>query len=73
MLFPNKLYSLQKTVLKKSIHIIKALENSNLEVIDLYNSVSDKFMNIIEFQDALDLLFAISKIDLIGGRLCYKE
>ncbi len=71
MIFPNKFCSMQDSVLNKSVFILEELVKSDDFVLDLYKKVKKHFNNIIEFQEALDLLYMLKKIDLRGAVLCY--
>lgn len=71
MIFPNKLENFQKTILKKSIFVLRELKISNYEVMQLYSKLSSYFNNINEYQQALDLLYALNKIDLKEEKICY--
>ena len=71
MIFPNKFCPMQSSALNKSIFILEELIKSDNYVLDLYEKVKKHFYNIIEFQEALDLLYMLKKIELKGETLCY--
>lgn len=70
MIFPNKLIPFQDTVLKKSIYVLKNIPVEGIDVMALYEIIKKKFDSILEFQQALDLLFCINKIELKGEVIC---
>ena len=71
MIFPNKLCPLQDSLFNKGIFILRELKQTNYQILELYNKVKSHFNNILEFEDTLDLLFVLNKIELKGDILCY--
>lgn len=71
MIFPNKLIPLQDSLINKSVFILKELKRTNYQILELYNKVIKHFTSVLEFEDALDLLFILGKVELQGEFLCY--
>ena len=62
MKFPNKIFELKETVIFDSIVILEELED-DMSVLDLYKICKTKCNGIQEFFEALDVLYAIGRID----------
>ena len=63
MRFPSKVTPYKDSTLARLPIVLKYLKNKDYTVISLFNEVKDK-MNIKEYIDALDCLFALKKIIL---------
>ena len=63
MRLPNKVTSYQESILSKLIVLLDALCNSDISLTELY-SVTPKYFSVMsEFIDALDVLFALNKLE----------
>lgn len=73
MKLPSKITSYGESTLSKLPPVLSALQNADIGVFALYTSTADSFINIEEFLDALDCLFALHKIqyDAECEVLCY--
>ena len=63
MKLPSKITSYSESVLSKLPIILDCLAKQDLSPTDLYDEVKDCFLNISEYIDALDCLFAMKSID----------
>lgn len=63
MLVPNKTISITESSIFKAAKLLPKIENE-ISVIDLYNKVKKEFIDIPDYIYALDILFALQKIDL---------
>lgn len=63
MIFPNKVVSLEQSALSLT-PVILELGPSPISVAQAYEEVGDEFESIDQFLLALDLLFAIGRIDV---------
>ena len=63
MRFPSKVTPYKDSTLARLPIVLKYLKNKDYTVLSLFNEVKDK-MNIKEYIDALDCLFALKKIIL---------
>lgn len=73
MKLPSKITSYGESTLSKLPPILSVLQNTDIGVFALYESTAEFFINIEEFLDALDCLFALQKIRYDAERevLCY--
>lgn len=73
MKLPSKITSYGESTLSKLPPILSVLQNADIGVFSLYESTAEFFINIEEFLDALDCLFALQKIRYDAERevLCY--
>ena len=62
MLFPNKLYSYDESVLSKLPVLLRILKRRPMSVKELYKQVQWNVSGVDEFIDALDCLYALHKI-----------
>lgn len=62
MQLPNKLYSYRESVLSKFPIILKALNDGDYSVGELYIRVSDSVTDANEFLTIIDCLYALGKI-----------
>lgn len=67
MRFPNKLYSYSETTIALFPVILQKLTQTPYAVNDLYKTVAKK-MNVIDFLEVLDCLFALGKIEYDAKR-----
>lgn len=72
MIVPNKAISYENSLLSKLPHILKALSNQSLSVLDLYQKSKKDFDNVNQFLLAMDTLYILKKIELVDGdiQLC---
>lgn len=63
MLFPNKLFSYNESVISKFPIILEIIEKEPVTVSALYMRVSDRVSGAGEFIEALDALYALNAID----------
>lgn len=63
MRLPNKVISYNRSIISKFPLILDTLQVKPYSVIDLYNSVKT-YMDIDDFLDIIDSLFALGKIRL---------
>lgn len=72
MIVPSKFISLDRSVLKKSLILLKN-ENLRISVSKLYEDNADKFESIDEFMLSLETLWVLGKIsvDLETGLVSY--
>lgn len=72
MRFPNKITSLNESVIGKGIFVLVILSKGDQSVADLYQKIKKMFSSFFEYISTLDYLFAIGKVSLKeGGLLCY--
>ena len=64
MQLPNKITTFNESVLSKFPVVLSAVENGNVPVLQLYNSVKAKTEDIETFLGVLDCLYALGKIYL---------
>lgn len=62
MRFPNKLFRYKETVIYDCSVIMETLEGET-SVLDLYKACRNKCNSVQGFLDALDVLYALDKID----------
>ncbi|MEI4323166.1 ABC-three component system middle component 7 [Streptococcus suis] len=71
-MLPNKVSSLKESVLGKSLHILKILnQNGPMDIFELFNKVHRYFDTVDEFIEAIVMLFALKKVELKGKTLIY--
>lgn len=63
MIFPNKLFSYNESVISKFPIILEIVEEQPITVSALYLRVSDRVSGAGEFIEALDALYALNAID----------
>lgn len=68
MKLPNKITTLNESVIGKSIKILDIISKQDLSVLELFEKTNKCFSSFDEFIDALDYLFAINMISLIDNR-----
>lgn len=62
MIIPNKIVSLEQSILGKSRYILGALSDEPVKVNSLFSGVKNHFANVNEFVLALDVLFSLDHI-----------
>ncbi|MDC5853808.1 ABC-three component system middle component 7 [Vibrio europaeus] len=63
MIVPNKIISIDESVVFKAAKLLSKLDDTN-DVLDLYSKNKKLFVDIPEYIEALDVLFVLKKIDL---------
>ena len=63
MIFPNKLFSYNESLISKFPIILEIVEEQPITVSALYLRVSDRVSGAGEFIEALDALYALNAID----------
>lgn len=63
MRLPNKITTFNESVLSKFPLIMRLVENNNIPVLELYNSVKAEIEDVDTFLEVLDCLYALGKID----------
>ncbi|WP_063669144.1 ABC-three component system middle component 7 [Aliivibrio fischeri] len=63
MIVPNKIISIDESVVFKSAKLLSKLDDTN-DVLDLYSKNKKLFLDIPEYIEVLDVLFVLKKIDL---------
>lgn len=65
MIFPDKIVTVQNSIIAKSIYIIRILQKKELKVSILFDETKDYFEDISEFLLALDTLYLLDKIEIM--------
>lgn len=68
MKFPSKIISYNESILSKLPPILNVLSIADTTILSLYNQVNEFFSGFEEYIDALDCLYAISKIEYIEDK-----
>lgn len=63
MRLPNKVTSYQESTLSKLVVLLDVLCNGDVSLIELYSGTQQNFSDISEFIDAIDVLFALNKLE----------
>lgn len=63
MRLPNKVTSYQESILSKLVVLLDVLCNGDVSLIELYSGTQQHFSDISEFIDAIDVLFALNKLE----------
>lgn len=73
MKLPSKITSYDESVISKFPPILSTLQNADTGAFDLYKVTMKHFIDVEEFLDTLDCLFALQKIRYDKERevLCY--
>lgn len=66
MLVPNKTISLEESSLYKACQLLEVL-GSPIELVELYQKNKNLFPDLSAYIDALDMLYALGKIDVKEG------
>lgn len=64
MKLPNKVVSYKTSILPKLIIVLNELQNQDMNISELYKRVHKKITDINEFIQALNILYALHKIEL---------
>lgn len=64
MILPNKLIPFKDSVISKVVHILDLLSISDDSAESLFEKTSHNFEDVNEFILALDVLFALEKIEI---------
>lgn len=62
MRLPNKITSYQESTLYKMSRILYRLERNNITILELYKESFSDFIDIMDFLNTLDCLYALNKI-----------
>ncbi len=75
MRFPNKVTTLNESVIGKGVVVLNIVRKQNMTVAELYSKTKRSFTSFLDYLDTLDYLFAINKISLASGGelICYAE
>ena len=71
MKFPSKVTPYKESIIAKFPMILSKVEKKDMTPADLYRSMKNKVVDIREFMDILDCLYALNKIELIGEVIHY--
>jgi hypothetical protein len=71
MKFPSKVTSYKESTIAKFPVVLNYLEKKDMMPSELYRKVENKVSGIQEFMQILDSLYALNKIELVGGVLHY--
>lgn len=63
MIVPNKIISIDESVVFKAAKLLSKLDNTN-DVLELYSKNKKLFIDLPDYIEALDVLFILKKIDL---------
>ena len=64
MLFPNKLFSYEESVISKFPVILTAIKDTPMKIRPLFKENEKSFSGVSEFYEVLDCLYALQKICL---------
>jgi hypothetical protein len=73
MIIPNKIISLEQSILGKSRYILGRLSLDPVNVHELFSYVKDKFADVNEFVLALDVLFSLNLVEITEKYEVYKN
>lgn len=63
MRLPNKVTSYQESILSKLKVLLDVMSNRDVSLTELYSVTYQNFSDMSEFIDALDVLFALNKLE----------
>ncbi|HIF9182189.1 TPA: ABC-three component system middle component 7 [Photobacterium damselae] len=63
MIVPNKIISIDESVIYKAAKLLPKI-NNDVQISELYTKNKRLFIDIPDFIEALDVLFALNKIDV---------
>jgi len=63
MRLPNKVTSYQESILSKLNVLLDVMCNRDISLTELYSVTHQNFSDMSEFIDALDVLFALNKLE----------
>lgn len=72
MIVPNKITSLEESVLGKITNILEAIFEKEKDISELYMNIGNKFEDINEFIFAIDILYVLEAIELIHDKKVIK-
>ncbi|AQR93406.1 ABC-three component system middle component 7 [Clostridium saccharoperbutylacetonicum] len=64
MIIPNKITSLEESVLGKVTNILECIFEEEKSITELYMNIGNKFEDINEFIWAIDILYVLEAIEL---------
>jgi hypothetical protein len=62
-MFPNKVISVSESIIWKSTHVLKMLQESDLTIPYLWMKTSREFEDINQFILCMDALFVLGKVE----------
>lgn len=71
MKFPSKVTPYKESVIAKFPVVLSKLEKKDMTPAELYKSMKSRIMDIREFMDIMDCLYALNKIELKGDEIHY--
>lgn len=71
MKFPSKVTPYKKSIIAKFSIVLSKLEKKDMSPSELYKSVKSRVMEIREFMDIMDCLYALKKVELNGEMIHY--
>lgn len=73
MKFPSKVTPYKSSILAKFPVVLSCLENKDMKPDELYKEIKSKVIDVGEFLEILDCLYALGKVELLeeGGLLHY--
>ena len=69
MLLPSKVTSYNESILSKFPLVLSTLKKSDMSALDLFGTVKNGVVDVGEFLEVLDCLYALNKIELTKGKL----
>ncbi|CAK1756241.1 conserved hypothetical protein [Vibrio crassostreae] len=63
MIVPNKIISIDESVVFKAAKLLSKLDDTN-DILELYSKNTKLFIDIPDYIEALDVLFVLKRIDL---------
>lgn len=72
MKYPNKLYSVEESVIGKMVLLSEMIPNSGIGVEDLYFQVHEN-MDVSDYIDALSCMFFINELSLSNNNILYRN
>ena len=64
MLLPSKVTPYTESVFSKMPAFLRQLEYQDMAVLDLFNAVQSDVLNVGEFIEVLDCLYALKKVEI---------
>lgn len=64
MIFPNKLYTYEESVISKFPIVLSSIQDSPKTMRSIYNETKTAFSGVAEFYEVLDCLYALNKITI---------
>lgn len=72
MIVPNKITSLEESVLGKITNILEAICEKEQNISELYINIGSKFEDINEFILSMDVLYVLEAIELMNDKKVIK-